>query len=209
MNKVTQFISVFFHPLFMPLYATWLLLHSGSYLSYAVTPRLQQFLYIVIFVSTYLLPASIAWIMWQRGWIRNLEMEERSERTLPYFLTLCCYLAGVYLLFSLPVPRLFALTVLGAGLAILFAFLINLRWKISVHMIGIGGMMGLFYGYGRYFHLQSLWSLVLIALLAGILGSARLYRKAHSPAQVYAGFLCGFAIEFGFIYGIANFMLKG
>ncbi len=209
MNRATQFISILFHPLLMPLYATWLLLHSGNYLQYAVHPRLQQFLYIVVFISTWLLPASITWIMWQKGWISSMQMEERKERHLPYLLTLSCYIACIYLLFQLPVPRMFVLTVMGASLAILVSFLINLRWKISIHMIGIGGMMGLFYGYGRYFHLQSMWSLVLIALLAGIIGSARLYRQAHSPAQVYAGFITGFVVEFGFVFFITNYLIGG
>jgi len=207
MNKASQLLSILFHPLFMPLYATWLLLHSGSYLSYAVTPRLQQFLYIVIFVSTYLLPATIVWLMMQKGWISNLEMEDRKERTFPYLLTLACYIAGIYLLFKLPVSRLFALTVMGASLAIMVSLLINLRWKISIHMIGIGGMMGLFFGFGKYFHLETLNNVIIIALVAGIIGTARLYRSDHSPSQIYTGFVTGFVVEFGFIFGIAHFLI--
>lgn len=209
MNKATQFISLLFHPLFMPLYATWLLLHSGSYLSYAVHPKLQQFLYIVVFISTYLLPAAITWIMWQKGWITNMEMEERKERHLPYLLTLSCYIAGIYLLFSLPIPRMFALTIMGASLAILTSFLINLRWKISIHMIGIGGMMGLFYGFGRYFHLESIHILMLIAAVAGVVAFARLHSSTHTTTQVYAGFITGFVVEFGFVFFITNYLIGG
>lgn len=207
MNSLSRFLSVLFHPLFMPLYATWLLLHSGSYLYYAVHPKLQQFLYVVVFISTWLLPASITWFMWQKGWISNMEMEERKERHLPYVLTLTCYLSGIYLLFHLPIPRMFVLTLIGASLAILLSFLINLRWKISIHMMGIGGLMGLFYGYGRYFHIQSLQILILLAVIAGIVAAARLYRSSHSPSQIYAGFFTGFAVEFGFIFFIARILI--
>jgi membrane-associated phospholipid phosphatase len=207
-QQVASLVSLLFHPLLMPLYATWLLLHSGNYLSYALAPKLQQFLYIVVFVSTWLLPSMTAWMMWQKKWISSLEMPERKERHLPFLFTLVCYIAGIYLLFQLPVSRLFALTVTGAALAILFSFLVNLKWKISIHMVGLGGLMGLFYGYGRHFHMQNLWILVLIAIAAGITASARLYREAHSPLEVYAGFIAGFVLEYEFISFVAGLLVE-
>jgi hypothetical protein len=199
-RNLSQFISILFHPLFLPLYATWILLNSGNYLTYAVPDKFQQYLYLVIFISTALLPASLTWMMWQKGWITSMEMENRKERSLPYLITLSCYVATAYLLFRLPLPRLFALTIVGAGIAILLAFLINLRWKISIHMIGIGGLMGLFYGYGKFFHMKVLNITILMAIVAGIIAAARLYRSSHTPSQVYAGFIAGFSIELGVLY---------
>jgi len=203
MNQLSRFVSVVFHPLMMPFLATCILFNSGNYLSYTVSGGLQRFLYIIIFLCTFLLPATIAWMMHQRGWIRSMEMEDRSERHIPFLMTFTCYLGGVYLLNQLPVSRLFSLMLTGATLAILLGFLINLRWKISIHMIGVGGIMGLFYGFGRFFHLSSANTLIGLAVLAGIIGTARLQSRAHNPAQVYAGFLTGFLAEAGFISLVA------
>lgn len=203
MNHLSRFVSVVFHPLMMPFLATCILFNTGNYLSYTVSSGLQRFLYAIIFLSTYLLPATIAWMMRQRGWIRSMEMEERKERHIPFLMTFTCYLGGVYLLNQLPVSRLFGLTLTGAALAILLGFLINLRWKISIHMIGVGGVIGLFYGFGRFFHLSSANALVALAVLAGIIGTARLQSRAHTPSQVYAGFLTGFLAEAGFISLVA------
>ncbi len=208
MRSATQFVSVLFHPLLMPLYAFWLLLNSGGYLSYAVPEKFRQYLYLVIFVSTFLMPSLLTWIMVQKGWIRNMEMEDRTERHLPYLITLSCYIAAAYLLFKLPLPRMFSLTIMGAAITILIAFLINLRWKISIHMIGIGGLMGLFYGFGRYFHMKTVLVLVLIAIIAGLVASARLFRKSHTPGQVYGGFMIGFLAEIGFIAIISDLLLS-
>ena len=188
----------------MPFLATCILFNTDNYLSYTVSEGLQHFLYAIVFLCTYLLPATIAWIMYQRGWISSMEMEERRERHIPFMMTFTCYLGGVYLLFQLPVSRLFGLTLTGAAIAILIGFLINLRWKISIHMIGIGGLIGLFYGFGRFFHLNSASVLTALAVLAGIIGTARLYNRAHSPSQIYAGFLTGFLAEAGFISLIAS-----
>lgn len=208
LGGLTQVISIILHPLFMPLYATWLLFNTGSYLSYSTTPALQRFIYIVIFVSTYMLPAISAWLMTQRGWLTSLEMSNRKERLLPFLITLICYIAGIYLLFRLPIPRVFGIMVGGAAAAIFAALLITIRWKISIHMIGIGGLMGLMYAFARFFHVRMIPVLIVLALLSGILGAIRAYRGAHSPAQIYSGFLIGFALEYAYLWFFVNRILN-
>ena len=96
---------------------------------------------------------------------------------------------------------------IGASLALLITILINFRWKISMHMIGAGGILGLFYAFGRYFHFPSLQAVLFISVVSGLIAAARLYRGAHSPAQLYVGFGVGFLLEFGFIYFFAPFII--
>jgi len=154
------------------------------------------------------MPSLLTWMMVQKGWISNIELNERSERHLPYLITLSCYIAAAYLLFKLPLPRMFSLTIMGAAMAILIAFFINLRWKISIHMIGIGGLLGLFYGFGKYFHMKTMFILVLISIIAGVVASARLYRKSHTSGQVYIGFVVGFLAEMSFIAFVSDVLLS-
>jgi membrane-associated phospholipid phosphatase len=37
-------------------------------------------------------------------------------------------------------------------------------------------------------------------ILAGVLGTARLLVNAHTPLQILAGFVLGFAVEFGLAF---------
>ena len=208
MQRSSQVVSVVFHPLFMPLYATWLLFHAGSHLTYTIPESLQFFLYAFMFVMTALLPASIIWFLWQRGWIESPELYQRNERHIPFLLTLSCYGGALWILLSLPVSRLLGFSLLGACLAVLMALLINLRWKISIHMIGIGGLAGLFYGFGYWMQMQVAGMIPAMCFTAGLVGTARLIRQAHTPAQVYAGFLLGFTIEFVFSWLIYTFYLR-
>ena len=82
----------------------------------------------------------------------------------------------------------------GSALTVLVIALINLKWKISAHMAGIGGLIGLVY----QIHVQDLsafdlfWVLCLIIILAGVLGSARLALNRHNTLQVMAGVVVGF-----------------
>jgi hypothetical protein len=205
--KISQFISGIGHPIFIPLYVTWILFNSNNYLSYAVTPKFQDFLYLMLFVVTFLLPAVITWMLWQKGHVKSFELENKNERPLPYFLTLCCYIGCTYLLFSLPLPRVFGLAMSGACLALLSTIIINFSWKISLHMMGAGGMLGLFYGFALVFNFTSITVMVGIAMASGIIAAARLYCNAHTPAQVYSGFIIGFLLEFLFIYIFAPFII--
>jgi membrane-associated phospholipid phosphatase len=59
-------------------------------------------------------------------------------------------------------------------------------------MVGIGGLSGTFVGLQFYTGLNQMHYILPGFILAGLLGVARLLLNAHSPAQVYAGFLLGF-----------------
>jgi len=202
MQRLTQLISVLLHPLFMPLYATWILLNSGSYLSFAVSSPMKTVIYMIVLITTYILPAISSWFLYQKGVIKSLEMETRTERSLPLFSAIVSYIAGLYLLIKLPLPKIFAVMLSGGLVVLVTAFLINLRWKISLHMLGIGGLMGLLLGFSGIFHANVLLPVIITALVSGLLASVRLWRNAHSPAQIYIGFLTGFAVQYGYFWGL-------
>lgn len=199
-SKLAKAFAIILHPLLMPLYGTWLLLHSSSYLSFSIPSAFQNFIYLVVFISTAVMPLTSAFILMKQRKIESLEMHTREERHIPYIITLICYIASVYLLFRMPVPRIFAFMVGGGLLAISWALLVNLRWKVSIHMIGIGGLMGIMFGFARLFHVNMTTALIALAMLGGILAWARLKREAHTPSQIYAGFVGGFLIEYVYIW---------
>ena len=82
----------------------------------------------------------------------------------------------------------------GSALTVLVMALINLKWKISAHLAGIGGVIALIY----QIHVMGLsafdlfWLLSAIIILAGMLGSSRLILRRHSIWQVLAGVIVGF-----------------
>ena len=84
--------------------------------------------------------------------------------------------------------------IIGAILIIIFAAIISKFWKISLHLLAIGGVVGVFLALqlieGGVLHL-----LLIFILLSGILGVARIAQKAHNHTQVYLGFLLGMSVE--------------
>jgi len=194
-RALSKFFSAVFHPLMMPTFVVIILLNSTSFLAYTTGETLKNFLYGIVFITTYVIPVVGVLLLWKNGFISSLEIPERKERYLPFILTTLCYFGTIYLLLKLPVPKIFALMIVGGLVATITAFIITLKWKISVHMIGIGGALGLIVGYTQLFPTNMTHILMLIALVAGILGSSRLTLDAHTKSQVYVGFLVGFFVE--------------
>lgn len=195
MRSVANFFSFVFHPLLMPVYAMLIIFNLNTYLSYSVSPQLQRIIYIVVFITTFAMPVLFSMLLLQKGVIRSLEMEDKSERKWPFIITSVFYLIAFYLLRMLPVSGLFPLIVLSAAVVILLAFFITIFWKISVHMMGIGGLAGLLWGLADVLYIPITGIFILLIILAGFIGTARLIRNAHLPSQIYMGFITGFTAE--------------
>lgn len=192
--KLTQLISILLHPMFMPILALHLTLLVLPSLAFTLSQNLLLIYGILIF-STMVLPLiSIFWLM-QKGKVSSLEMNNHKERSLPLFKTVIWMSFGYYLLQNLLfyTPILKA-ELLGAILIILLAAIISKFWKISLHLLGIGGVVGVFIAL-QIMHGDFLYLLLLFILLSGLLGVARIKQKAHNYAQVYAGFLVGLSVE--------------
>ena len=88
----------------------------------------------------------------------------------------------------------FARFMVGAAITMLVMAVINLWWKISAHMAGIGGVIALIY----QIHVQGLsafdmlWLLCLAIIVAGLLGTSRLVLRRHDIWQLLAGVAVGF-----------------
>jgi membrane-associated phospholipid phosphatase len=194
-EKFAKIISYFLHPLLMPTYGFTLILFTKNYFSTFTPLNLKLIILAVTFVFTFLLPTINALILLKMGRIRSLEMETSKERMVPYGSTALYYFALYYLFYNADFPSVFKIVVLGAAISILLTLFINLKWKISAHSIGIGGVAGAMLGITYRLQIDMHWILMLVIVCAGFVGYARLKLNAHNPSQVYAGFGLGFIVE--------------
>jgi hypothetical protein len=193
---IATIISYLFHPLLMPTYGFVLLFFTSN--SHALFVPLYNKVVIisVTFLFTFILPTLNALILLMMGRIKSLRMQTSSERVIPYTGALLYYFALSYLFYSRQLPLIFSAIILGAAISILLTLIINNRWMISAHAVGTGGTAGVVISLIYKMDMGLDYILVLVILMAGIVGYARLKLNAHSPAQVYSGFLLGAAVEF-------------
>ena len=195
MMRLAQFISVLGHPLFMPSYAFGLLLYTNPYINIMVPAISRQFAFGILLVFTVLLPILTAVLFKLFGLIDSLFMKTAEERKWPFILTLVWYYMGFQLMAKIYLPQSFLLLIIGAISAIGIALIITSRWKISIHMLGIGGVIGAIIGISHRFQFDHSTLIMGLILFAGLVGFARLHTHSHNDRQVYAGFVLGVVIE--------------
>jgi membrane-associated phospholipid phosphatase len=188
--------SVLFHPMLMPLLGLFLIFNSGTHISF-VPSDYRLMAYLIVLGTSCLLPLSLVPLMLQFKLIENLRMETRKERIIPVFTTGLFYILGFFLLRQLGLPVFIYQFVFGSLIALFTALAITLFWKISLHLVGIGGVTGAVVALSLIMGLGITPVLVALFWIAAITASARLYLGAHTPSQTLAGFALGFLIVMG------------
>jgi len=192
-KKLSKFITIIFHPLLMPTLGVLIIFYSGSYISF-LPNDIKKIILLVIAANTLGLPLLMMPLFYQFGVIKSLAMETNKERILPLSFTLIPYALSVYFLVRLPIPQVISSFMLGASLAVAFSLLTSIWWKVSIHLVGVGGLFGFLVAFSILLYIDVLIYITIALIIAGVLASARLYLKAHQPLQVYLGFLAGFVI---------------
>jgi len=68
--------------------------------------------------------------------------------------------------------------------------------KISLHMVGTGGFLGMLVGLALNFSYPLAGAITGMILVCGLVGYIRLKTNSHKPSEVYAGFLVGAVVMF-------------
>lgn len=199
MMKLAQFVSVLGHPLFMPSYAFGLLILCNPYINIMINDSLKLWVFIILGLFTIFMPIISAILLKRFRIINSLYMQSAQERMWPFVFTLLWYYMSFQLLSKLYLPHSFVLLMLGAISAIGMALVITLRWKISIHMLGIGGVIGAIIGISHRYQFDHSLLIIGLVLFAGLIGFARLKTKSHNHSQVYVGFLVGLITEWAMI----------
>ncbi len=193
-NIFSKVVSAVFQPVFMPVYTYLLLYNINSYISLALSPSVKILLFLMILFSTVILPVLVFIIFKRNHVVSSFHMKTNEERNYPYLVTALIYF-GLYLLLSKtvlhPIYSVFFLAATVLSLVLLF---VNLRFKISAHMAGLGGVTGLLAGIAFRWNLELTLPVIIAIAIAGLVAYARLKLNAHKPSEVYLGFLAGVSV---------------
>ncbi|MFO8087520.1 MAG: hypothetical protein R6T91_06900 [Bacteroidales bacterium] len=199
-RKLADIISLVFHPVLMPSLGSYLMLFHDGYLSLMLVEQSRWMILLIVFIMTFLLPLVMIFMMKKFNLISSMRIEKREERSLPFLITGFSFYLTYLLIRSYQIPGYYSMFFLGATLLIVIALVINRFWKISMHMMALGGLTGVLIAIAPYaFGLSPVFVYALI-MVAGITGFARLRLHAHSPAQVYSGFGLGLAFMLGLFF---------
>jgi hypothetical protein len=188
MQKFSKAISHIYHPLIIPTLGILVLFNSGTYLSY-IPFEMKKWMLVIVFLSTYIVPLAMIPFFLYQNMIRNIKMDSKRERYLPLALSLVMYLFCYYLIRRISIPNIYHSFILSSLLSVLVTLLITLKYKISIHMVGAGGLIALIGFLAFYLKVNLQFYLGVAIVLAGLTGMARIILKAHTQDEVYTGFL--------------------
>ena len=162
-------------------------------LVYVIRDEFKLHFVLSIFVLTFIVPGFIALVLTKLGFSSSLKMEKLEDRHYPFLFTILIYGVNSFLFYRMFQSDLFFAIILGfITLNMLLVGLISLKWKISAHASGVGGLLA-FYIVSSIFNASTfdLYLCIAILLIAGITISSRLNLNSHDFNQVVAGFLLG------------------
>ncbi len=201
-KRIATIISYLFHPLLMPTVGTFLVFNMGGYIAFTVSSPVKYMVYGIVFLNTFIFPVMASVYLLKKGYINSPDMATIQERKLPMILTAVFYFFTYYILRKATLPPVLFLMILGATLSVLLTLIVTLVWKISAHMVGIGGIVGAVIGLSIKFSVNLQMLIMGLLIVAGLVGYSRLQLNAHSHFQVYLGFFLGLASMLLLILGV-------
>lgn len=187
--SLEKIVSILFHPVFVPTITVFLVIKIYS--NIIILEKQAGIILIGTCVFSLILPLLSVFILLLTKKIDSLEMPKKEERFLPILFASIWMILGFYFMKEIfSYAPIMKSIYLGAIYVMLISLLITKKWKISLHMLAIGGATGVFIMLEFLFG-QNLMLLLITILISGILGFSRLSLKAHSLNQIYAGFILG------------------
>ena len=190
-EKLAKILSVLFHPLLMPTYGLVIYFQIQQHMGIVLIPKVRWMLLLFIFSMTFMIPLSLTLVMKKLRLISSLEMPTAKERIIPLLVTAVIFVITYYSLRPTGLLPDFQLFILGSAELVFIALLLSLFTKISIHMMGIGGVTGAIIAVGLVSTVPVIHFLNLSILISGLLGFSRLRLHAHKEFQIYLGYFIG------------------
>jgi len=193
-NRIASLLSALLHPLILPTLGLIILFNLNTYLSYSIPGQAKKFILLIVFINSAIAPVLSILLLKRAGFIKDITLDDRSERMLPLLLSAIYFFLTYYLLRKVALPSLLYFYIIGATMLVLLSLIITYRWKISIHMVSMGGFTGFFISIALLLQIDIYWMLMLTFLFSGMLGTARVIVKAHDLPQVFAGYAMGVGV---------------
>lgn len=176
---------------FAATFVAFVVLFFFTYL--AILPLSYRLLVLfVVYIFTIFLPA-VGFHAYRRamGW-ETKAWRDRKKRLAPYGITFTCHLLCYFVMQQMGLPRYMYGILLGTIIAIVLSAIANFRWKVSEHMIPLGGATAGVVAFGFLLNYNPLFQLSFFILLSGVAGSAQIILKHHTAGEVAGGYIIGF-----------------
>ena len=191
-RQIANTLSWVLHPFLLPVYLMAVLLTMTTFALFS--PGVKFYFLWVVMLYAIIIPFLTLGILHSLGRISDFRIDNRRERLLPLLIGTVCYVLCALTFSKIPSAIFLRKFMLAAACCEAMCFVVSLRWKISLHLTGMGAIVALLVVMNIVGVGNMLLPLSVAILGAGALASARLYLGCHNPVQIFAGFFGGFGV---------------
>ena len=187
--RTARVISAIFTPFSIPFLA-FLILFLFSYLR--IMPIQYKLIVLgVVYCFTILMPTLTIFLFRKINGFSPEDLGERKRRFMPFLLTITSYVFCLVMMHRLNIPWYMTGIILAALIMMVICIVVNLKWKLSEHMAGVGAIVGGLVSFSALFGYNPVGWLCIFILVAGVLGTARIILQHHTLGEVMGGFAVG------------------
>ncbi len=193
MQAIALLLSYIFHPIFIPFYATFFLVWCNPYMFGQIPSYDSVFVLRTVLLYSIFFPLFTVFLMKRLDFISDYEVQDKRERVLVYMITSSYFLWTFFVMWREGFREEITDVMLGATIALTLGFVITtISEKVSAHTIGMGGLFAVVL-FATNIARKDITSVIFATIiLAGLIGTCRLLLNAHTPREVYNGYMIGF-----------------
>ena len=204
--RTARVISAIFTPFSIPFLA-FLILFLFSYLR--IMPIQYKLIVLgVVYCFTILMPTLTIFLFRKINGFSPEDLGERKRRFMPFLLTITSYVFCLVMMHRLNIPWYMTGIILAALIMMVICIVVNLKWKLSEHMAGVGSIVGGLVSFSALFGYNPVWWLCLFILIAGVLGTARIILQHHTLGEVLVGFAVGLICSLLVLHPLSNILFR-
>lgn len=204
--RTARVISAIFTPFSIPFLA-FLILFLFSYLR--IMPIQYKLIVLgVVYCFTILMPTLTIFLFRKINGFTQEDLGERKRRFMPFMLTITSYVFCLVMMHRLNIPWYMTGIILAALVMMVICIIVNLKWKLSEHMAGMGAIVGGLVSFSALFGYNPVWWLCLFILFAGVLGTARIILQHHTLGEVLVGFAVGLISSLLVLHPLSNILFR-
>lgn len=192
-KKIATALSWVLHPFLLPVYLMVVMLTMTTFALYP--SNVKFYLLWVVALYAIIIPVLSLGVLRSLGRISDYRIDDRRERLMPLLIGAICYVLCAITIAKIPSAIFLRKFMIAAACCEVLCLVVSLRWKISLHLTGMGAAVALLVVMNVVGVGNMLVPLMVTILGAGALASARLYLGCHNGRQVLAGFCGGFAVS--------------
>ena len=153
--RTARVISAIFTPFSIPFLA-FLILFLFSYLR--IMPIQYKLIVLgVVYCFTILMPTLTIFLFRKINGFSPEDLGERKRRFMPFLLTITSYVFCLVMMHRLNIPWYMTGIILAALIMMVICIVVNLKWKLSEHMAGVGAIVGGLVSFSALFGYNPVW----------------------------------------------------